>query len=184
MMAGVAILANFDIRTFHIARGEAETLLAAVFFAFQILWLERPVFSGTNVSHFSTVMFFMMACLSLPILMASWRTPADVLTCYRNPGVLLMSGAITLFCTVLAFVLMNRWQPLVPATEAAIIYGAEPVFASILALFLPAFLSRWTDIDYANERITWQLLAGGSLVFLANMVLQLRWRRAPRLKPA
>jgi drug/metabolite transporter (DMT)-like permease len=177
MMIGVAILANFDIRTFHLARGEAETLLAAVFFAFQILWLERPVFAKNNVNHFSVVMFLTMALISVPILCGSARHLNDAVVCYKNPAVLAMAGSITLFCTVLAFVLMNRWQPFVPATEAAVIYGAEPVFASILALFLPSFISKWTGIDYQNERITWQLLAGGLLVFLANLVLQIRRRR-------
>jgi drug/metabolite transporter (DMT)-like permease len=177
MMFGVGILANFDIRTFHLARGEAETLLAAVFFAFQILWLERPVFAKNNVNHFSVVMFLTMALISVPILCGSARHLNDAVVCYKNPAVLAMAGSITLFCTVLAFVLMNRWQPFVPATEAAVIYGAEPVFASILALFLPSFISKWTGIDYQNERITWQLLAGGLLVFLANLVLQIRRRR-------
>src|SRR4051812_42395283 len=45
MMAGIAILSTFDFRTFHLGRGEAETLLATIFFAGQILWLERPLFA-------------------------------------------------------------------------------------------------------------------------------------------
>lgn len=176
MLAGVGILARFDVRTFHLGRGETETLIAAVFFAAQIIWLERPIFANTSANHFSVVMFFVMALISLPILLASWRSPADPFTCYSEPGVLGIAAAITLFCTIIAFVLMNKWQPRVPATEAAIIYGAEPVFASILALFLPAWLSRWTQINYPNESITWQLLAGGFLVLAANLILQLRPR--------
>jgi drug/metabolite transporter (DMT)-like permease len=85
-----------------------------------------------------------------------------------------LSAAITFFCTIIAFVFMNKWQRFVPATEAAIIYGAEPVFASILALFLPAIISRFSGIDYPNEHITWQLLAGGGLVVAANLLLQIR----------
>jgi drug/metabolite transporter (DMT)-like permease len=42
VLAGVAILSRFDWREFRMGRGEAETLLAALFFAGQILWLERP----------------------------------------------------------------------------------------------------------------------------------------------
>src|SRR5688500_6818741 len=37
MLLGVGILSEFDPRTFKLGRGEAETLLAAVFFAGQIL---------------------------------------------------------------------------------------------------------------------------------------------------
>ncbi len=172
MMTGIAILSNFDVRTFQLGRGEAETLLATVFFAGQILWLERPLFTKNNVSHFSIAMFFAMALLSLPILMLSWQSVNDVLLCYSNPGVLGLALAITILCTVLAFVIMNKWQPFVPATEAAIIYGAEPVFASLMALFLPEIISRLTGIDYPNERVTAQLVAGGILVLMANLLLQ------------
>ena len=45
--------------------------------------------------------------------------------------------ALTLFCTVGAFMLMNTWQPRITATEAGLVYCLEPLFASCLALFLP-----------------------------------------------
>jgi drug/metabolite transporter (DMT)-like permease len=175
LLTGIAILSNFDLRTFRLGRGEAETLLAAVFFAAQILWLDRPSFAGNDPNHFSLVMFFTMALISVPILAGTWNSPRDVLICYSNPGVLMLVAAITFFCTVIAFVYMNRWQPHVTATEAAIIYGAEPVFASALALFLPAWISRATGIDYPNETLTAELLIGGALILTANLVLQLKW---------
>jgi drug/metabolite transporter (DMT)-like permease len=177
MMAGIAILSNFDVHTFHLGRGELETLIAAVFFAGQILWLDRPLFAKNNVNHFSIAMFFTMALFSLPILVLSWQTPRDLLLCYSNTGVIAIAACITLFCTVLAFVIMNKWQPFVAPTEAAIIYGAEPVFASLLALFLPGIVSKLTGIHYPNETVTGQLLAGGMLVLFANLILQLRTAR-------
>src|SRR4029078_11811993 len=127
--------------------------------------------------HFSISMFVTMAMISAPIFILTWQRPADVFVCYANPGVVVLSAPIILFGTVIAFVFMNKWQRFVPATEAAIIYGAEPVFASILALFLPEIISKFADIRYANERVTWQLLAGGGLVVGANVLLQLRWKR-------
>lgn len=182
MFAGIGVLSNFDVRTFRLARGEAETLLAAVFFAGQILWLERPVFARNNPSHFSAVMFLTMALFSLPILLATARSFRDVAICLGDPGVLALNGGLILFCTLIAFVAMNKWQPFVTATEAAIIYGTEPVFASLLALFLPAFISRATGIDYPNEHVTWQLAGGGALILIANVVLQLR-PKTPRIIP-
>jgi drug/metabolite transporter (DMT)-like permease len=176
LMSGVAILSNFDLKTLRLGRGETETLIAAVFFAGQIIWLERPIFGKNNADHFSIVMFGVMALISAPIVLMTWRGPSEVLICYSSPSVIVLTGAITLFCTVIAFVYMNKWQRFVPATEAAIIYGAEPVFASILALFLPEIISKFAGIHYANERVTWQLLAGGGLVVAANVLLQLRWK--------
>jgi drug/metabolite transporter (DMT)-like permease len=176
MLAGIAILSRFNPRTFHLGRGETETLISAIFFAGQILWLERPKFAGNNPIHFSVVMFLVMSAMSAPIVVVTWQTPADILACYSHPGVIAIAAAITLFCTLGAFVAMNRYQPFVPATEAAIIYGTEPVWASLLALFLPAWLSAWTAIHYPNEKITPQLLIGGTLVLAANLLLQWKWK--------
>jgi drug/metabolite transporter (DMT)-like permease len=80
---------------------------------------------------------------------------------------------------------MNRYQPEVSASEAGIIYGAEPLFASVFALFLPALFARWAGVAYDNERLTLRQLVGGGLVIAANVLLQISWspfaRRGPRL---
>jgi drug/metabolite transporter (DMT)-like permease len=172
MLAGVAILSNFDFKTFRLGRGEAETLVAAFFFAGQVLWLDRPKFAVNNPNHFSTVMFVTMAVISLPILAATTRTPRDILVCYASPTIIALVAGLVVFCTLIAFVYMNHWQPHVSATEAAIIYGTEPVFASLLALFLPGWISRASGIDYPNETLTSQLMFGGALILGANLVLQ------------
>jgi len=88
--------------------------------------------------------------------------------------------ALTLFCTLGSFILMNTWQPKITATEAGLIYCIEPLFASLLALFLPALLAGWGGFSYPNERLTWHLLLGGGLITAANVLLQLK----PPLKPA
>ena len=179
MLVGIAVLSRFNPRTFHLGRGETETLVSAFFFAGQILWLERPKFSGNNPIHFSFVMFVVMSAMSAPIFVATWKSPTDVLTCYSHPAVVVFAASITLFCTLGAFLAMNKYQPFVPATEAAIIYGTEPVWASLLALFLPAWLSVWAGINYPNEKITSQLLIGGMLVLAANFLLQWKWTSRP-----
>jgi hypothetical protein len=69
---------------------------------------------------------------------------------------------------------MTKWQPRITATEAGLIYCVEPVFASVFALFVPALLSAWAAIEYANERATWSLVIGGSLITFANVLIQTR----------
>lgn len=179
MVLGIGVLSGFNPRTFHLGRGEAETLVGAVFFAGQILWLERPRFTGNNPLNFSFVMFLTMSLISFPLAALTWQSPRDIITCYSQPGVILITLALVFFCTIIAFVEMNKWQPFVPSTEAAIIYGAEPVFASFFALFLPAWLSRLSHIDYPNETITAQLLLGGILIIAANLILQWKWKAGP-----
>ena len=66
---------------------------------------------------------------------------------------------------------MNHWQPRVTSTQAGLIYATEPVFASAWALFLPGWYSGFAGIAYANERLTWQLFAGGGLILIANLLL-------------
>lgn len=175
VLAGVAVLTNFSLRQTNLGRGEWQTLLSAVFFAAQIVWLERPCFSRNDPTHFSIVMFLTMALMSLPILFFCWQQPNDVLVVYRNGTIVVLTAALILFCTLGAFVLMNRWQPFVPATEAAVIYGAEPVIAILFALFLPAWISHFGGVDYANEQLSSQIVIGGTLIILANLYLQLGW---------
>ena len=78
--------------------------------------------------------------------------------------------------------MMNVWQPHVTATEAGLIYCVEPICASMFAAFLPGWISRFANIDYANERLTHHLLIGGTLVTAANVLIQveamLRRRKA------
>jgi hypothetical protein len=49
------------------------------------------------------------------------------------------------------------------------------VVVSLLALFLPGWLSLWTGIVYANEHITLRLLAGGGLITASTVLLQTSW---------
>ncbi len=86
------------------------------------------------------------------------------------------------FCSVGAYLLMNIWQPRVPATEAGLIYTTEPVFTAIYDLFLPAMLGAFIVGTYANESISAPMLVGGSLVVAANALMQ--WKQQPRLPPA
>jgi drug/metabolite transporter (DMT)-like permease len=81
---------------------------------------------------------------------------------------------VTLICSLLAFLLMNRWQRHVDATTAGIIYCAEPIFTTLFALFLPALLAPLLGITYANETATRHLLIGGSLITIANILIALK----------
>ena len=85
--------------------------------------------------------------------------------------------ALTVFCTLGSFLLMNKWQPHIPATEAGLLYCAEPIFSSAFSLFLPGLFSAWALISYANEGVTPHLLIGGGLITVANVVLQIRRRK-------
>ena len=85
---------------------------------------------------------------------------------------------LVVVCTLISFLLANRWQPEVPATEAGLLYCTEPVFTSAVSLFLPGLISRWAGVPYPDEQLSWNLAAGGGLILAANVWLQLRGRPA------
>jgi drug/metabolite transporter (DMT)-like permease len=174
MITGVAILSQLNPRDFKLGRGELETLVGSLIFTGQILWLERPIFARNDVNNFSFVMFVLTAVMALPTTIGTMHQPADLVTAFASIRLFSLVMVLVLFCTMTAYMMMNRWQPHVTATEAGLIYGIEPVCASVFALFLPAIISRFANIEYANERVTGHLLLGGSIIVLANILLQIK----------
>ena len=182
---GAAVLAGVSFGDFRLGRGELENLLGSVFFAGQILWLERREFAGNNVSRFSFVMFATMALVSLPLTLFLAKTPTALWQAFSSPPALWILGGLTIFCTLFTFLLANRWQPEVPAAEAGLLYCTEPVFTSLVTLFLPALIATWSGIDYSNEVLSRNLLVGGGLILVANVWMQLSAAKsAPMISPS
>jgi drug/metabolite transporter (DMT)-like permease len=181
VVIGVAVLADVNVHSFQPGRGEVETLVGSLMFTGQILLLENPRYTANRTGNFSTVMFLTMSLLCLPLVCVTAPDVASVWRACSTPTAGVLLGVLVVFCTVFAYTLMNRWQRHVTATEAGLIYCIEPVGASVLALFLPGWLSRWSGLDYANEEITVRLLIGGGLITLANVLLQSRWLEAKRV---
>ncbi len=175
VLSGGAVLSGIRLDHFRLGRGEAETILAAFLFTFQILLLEDPKYEKTRGLPVTFVMFAGITILFLPVTLLMASHPADCLVAGASWPALLMLLVLALFCSVGAYLLMNTWQPRVPATEAGLIYTTEPVFTALYAVFLPNLLSGLIHNTYQNETITRSLLAGGSLIIAANVLMQ--WKR-------
>jgi drug/metabolite transporter (DMT)-like permease len=179
VLAGVAVLGRFSPLHFRLGRGEGETLLGALIFTGQILWLERPLFRMNKASNFSVAMFLAMALVCSTLA----GRPGSL----RDWGAIYGSGRFWIFASVLigpctaSYLVMNKWQPFIPATEAGLIYGFEPLWASLFALFVPGLISRSTGLAYENETATWTLVLGGGLITGANFLVQLAGRPDPAL---
>ncbi len=172
VMAGVAVLGRFDWQALRLGRGEWETLVSAIFFSSQILWLERPIFRGNDTGRISLVMFATMAAVNAPVVFANAHHASDPLALFASGPIFALFVALTIFCSLVAFLMMNRWQPHVDATTAGIIYCAEPLYATMLALFLPALLATAVGLSgIANETMTPHLLIGGTLITAANVLI-------------
>ena len=174
VLVGLGVLAGVDWHAFHLGRGEWETLGCSVFFAGQILWLERPRYAANRPAHATAVMFAVLAAAASPVMLARTAGPGQMwLAAAGSPAIFLLLLALTLLCTLATFSLMNHWQKHLEATEAGLIYCAEPLWTSLFSLWLPGLLALWTGTAYANEAATLRLLLGGGLITAANVGLQL-----------
>ena len=175
VVSGVAVLAEINFHSIKLGRGEIETLVASLLFTGQILTLEHPRYATNRPLCLTVVMLLATAAVAAPLAWFTAPSAAAWWQAYASPAAGGFLAIIVLFCTLAAFILMNTWQRRVTATEAGLIYCAEPVFASVMALFLPEIFSHWAGISYANENLTVRLLIGGGLITLANVLLQSRW---------
>lgn len=173
-LAGMAVLARLDWHDLKLGRGELETLISSVFFMGQILWLGRPEFTRNRALPVTAIMFGVLAVAS-GVMAAGLAPPgADVRPLLASGPWLGFTLILTALCTLAAFTIMNKWQPFISTTEAGLLYCSEPVFTSLLALVLPAWFSLWGEFQYPNEHATLNLLLGGGLITLANVLIQLQ----------
>jgi drug/metabolite transporter (DMT)-like permease len=177
----MVVLVQLDWRDLKLGRGEMETLAASVLFGAQILCLGHARYQANRPRCFTTVMLLSAGVFTLPVLVATAPSLAACFRVYTSLPACGLMTIIVLFCTLGAFMLMNHWQHHISATEAGLVYSAEPVFASLLALFLPGIFSLWAGINYPNETLSAPLLIGGTLITAANVLLQSRWLEAKAL---
>lgn len=176
VLIGVGVLAGVDLRAFSLGRGELETLAAALCFTAQILWVERPAFVANHMGRVSALAFILTGLIYLPLVAATAPTAHALIDAYASWPAFAALAALTVVCTLGGMVLMFTCQRGVDATTAAIIYCTEPLFASAFAFVLPGVLAAGLGIDYANEEMTVNLLIGGALVIVANLVVQIKAR--------
>ena len=181
VLTGVALVADFKWRELRLGRGETETIIASILFTAQILWLERPVFAANKPQRTTLVMFAVTALVILPLVVATMESVSQVVAAYSSPATIVIALILTFASTLAACWLMNVWQPHISSTQASLIYCTEPLYTSLFALFMPAWISSLTGIAYANETITERLLIGGGLIIGANLIMLIP-ARPPRTK--
>lgn len=183
VLTGVGVLARLDPGNLKLGRGEWETVLGSVFFAGQILWLERPEFAVNRATRVTLVMFALLGVGFTIISAVLAPRVSDLLVLWADPGWLTLTLVLAVVCTLFCFSAMNRWQPHITATEAGLIYSLEPVSVAFLVLFLPGVISALTSAGYGNEVPTWHLVVGGTLITVANLMVVLRRPQPPPSTP-
>jgi len=171
---GAALLAGVRPDHLHLGRGELETLVGSVLFAGQILWLERPEFSANDSVRATTVMFGAMAATAWPLALGLAGELQDTVRAAASADIAGLFVLLLVGCTLLTFPLANHWQPKVTATQAGLLYCTEPVFTSVVCLFVPGWISRATGLEYPDESIHARLVLGGACILAANVWILLR----------
>jgi drug/metabolite transporter (DMT)-like permease len=174
VLIGMAWLSGIRPSDLRLGRGEWETLLAALLFTMQILCLENPRYRENRSMPVTWIMFTGIALFTAPLTWWCAEQSQDIITALSSPAALGLIATMAVLCSIGAYGLMIRWQSYVTSVEAGIIYCAEPVFTSIIALFIPAFMGQWMGRDIENEPLTLSLMGGGALITIAIVILQLK----------
>jgi drug/metabolite transporter (DMT)-like permease len=179
VLLGVAMLSPGLLSHFILGVGEMVVILGAFFTAAQIVWIERPVYAENRAPVVTVMMFALLTAFSGAGYFAVGGTAEGAARCLGTPAIWTLMLALVLLCTVFNFLIMNAWQRYVSATEAGLIYSIEPVIATVLASFVPGWISRLASIRYPNEMLTWSLFVGGALIVGATVLVATQPRRNP-----
>ena len=166
-LVGTAVLAEIDSgQEWTLGKGEWLTFFAALAFAVQVLLLDR--FGREVPSAHMTVSFLAVTGLLAFALAGGWASANGgvgswlqwTVSMLRVPNIALDVALMSILCTVLAFHLMNVYQPRVSASRAALIYLLEPVFASLFS------------IVWGYDTLTPRLLLGGGIILFGNLLVE------------
>jgi drug/metabolite transporter (DMT)-like permease len=153
--------------------GDVQTIISALIFSGQIIMLDRFA-RNADSSRFTPAMFLTASGCASVFFVGTLIIRGDLWTpwlkLFLNPPFWILLVPLVVFCSVLAFVGMNRYQPHIAAEQAAVVYTLEPIFTTLWAMFLPAWMSTATGLEYANEKPGWSLVVGGLLIALANVI--------------
>ncbi len=171
VLAGAALLSPGLLRHFILGPGEIVIILSTFFMASQIVWVERPIYAENRPGVVTILMFTFLGVFSTAAYFILGGTAHHASQLLATPVLWSLTATLVLPCTVFTYFIMNAWQRCVTATEAGLIYSIEPVMASLLAAFLPGWISRFASISYPNETLTWTLYIGGAMIIGATVLV-------------
>ena len=157
--------------------GDLVTIVGAMIFSLQIILIDsmgkRFDSEAFTPSMFATAatlgaMTFTILRVIEPDAGVGDRSNATWIGFGTEPALAVLIIFLSVFPSLLAFVWMNKYQPVLTAGQAAVVYTLEPVFASLWAMVLPLHLSAVCGVMYFNEEFNTPLVIGGSFVLFAN----------------
>lgn len=137
--------------------GDFLSLICALIYSFHLVFLDR--FSKKyNTLHLAFLQVLMVSFLSFFTLFITQSKFLPI------PSVSLKGAILTgILATALSYFLQTNYQKLTTATEAALIFTLEPLFAGLFAYYL------WGEV------LSKKIFVGGTLIFVGMLVSQLRF---------
>lgn len=168
-LAGIWLLTGARYDGF--SRGETLVVLSAVGFSVQILLMNWLIPQDAPV-RITVLMFAAVAIVAGGVSMVSdgfWTI--DWMLLLRSPWIVTQWALMVVLVTLVAFGLMNQFQPQVDPTRAGIVYLCEPIFAALFA---------WLT---EGATMSGPALAGAGLIVAANGIAELKWTRPSKAQP-
>lgn len=162
-LAGLFVISVSD--TFGISGGDLYTLSGAFAFAVYLIWVEKQ--SAKSNLIYSIVPMF-AACAMFTFLAALLDSNANWAP-ESNPFWLGIAFC-SLLSTAYMYTVSNIAQRYISAERVAIIYLFEPVFGAVAAFFI------------LGESLSYRLFVGGSLIFTATLISELKFISLSRTK--
>ncbi|RAJ06488.1 threonine/homoserine efflux transporter RhtA [Chitinophaga skermanii] len=163
LASGMALLGLFIIcmkEQFSLSMGDLLTLGSAVSFSLYLIFVERLA-AKRNIFPTIVPMFATCAlitcCYALLDTSANWA-PVTL-------GFWMSIVYCALFATAYMYTVSNVAQKYLSAEKIAIIYLFEPVFGALAAFVM------------LDEALSWRLLIGGCLIFVATFISQIDFRQ-------
>lgn len=140
--------------------GDVLTLLCAVFFAFQIVFLDK-VSRSVNFKALTFLQISVTSALALVLSTVLSAASVEPLRAEFTPSLLGGLGYTALLATFVTMTVQTRFQKEVSPAKAGIIYSFEPLFSAVFAFFA------------LGERFTLFSFIGCTLIFAGLLASEL-----------
>lgn len=153
-----------------IGKGDALTLVAAVFYAVHIVYVAK-VSPGKDIFVLTAYQFLAAGILALLTSAATEPSPANIVITWQ---LILEVSYLTFFASLAALLIQNVALQYVPPAQASLILSLESVFGMLFSII------------FFGERLTLLLAAGFALIFAAIVLSESgasfkeKWTKRPR----
>lgn len=161
-LSGLFIISIKD--NFVISTGDLYTITGSFGFSIYLIMVEKQ---SAGRSLIPTIVPMFAACTLYALILALTEKGAE----WAPSNHMFWTGVVfcALFSTAYMYTISNISQRYISAERVSIIYLFEPVFGAIGAFFM------------LGENITWRLLLGGSLIFAATLISELKIKKRSRV---